>query len=74
MGSVSYPLDIIFVSPEMTVIKVYRNCPPRKTDLYHSGAPVRWVIETAAGSGIRTGDTVTIDGVRVPVPGQAGKD
>jgi len=66
MGSVTFPIDIIFVAPDMTVSKVYPDRRPLQQDLYHSGGRVRWVIETAAGSGIRTGDTVSIDGSRVP--------
>jgi len=60
MGSVSYPLDIIFVLADGAVSRVYRDCRPRQTDVYPSGAAVRWVIETAAGSGIKEGDRVGI--------------
>ena len=65
MGSVSFPIDIIFVSPDMTVARVYRDCRPRQFDLYPSGGAVRWVIETAAGAGIKTGDSVAIEGSKV---------
>lgn len=60
MGSVSYPLDIIFVAPDGTVSRVYRDCRPLQADVYHSGAVVSWVIETAAGSGIKEGDRISI--------------
>lgn len=60
MGSVPYPIDIIFVSPDNTISRVFRDCRPGQTGLYHSGMPVRWVIETAAGSGVREGDRVRV--------------
>jgi uncharacterized membrane protein (UPF0127 family) len=61
MGSVAFPIDIIFVNPAMAVSRVYRNCRPNQRDLYPSHGPVRWVIETAAGSGVREGDRVRIE-------------
>ena len=61
MGSVAFPIDIIFVDPAMTVSRVYRDCRPNQRDLYPSPGPVRWVIETAAGSGVREGDRVRIE-------------
>ena len=61
MGSVAFPIDIIFVDPAMTVLRVYRDCRPNQRDLYPSPGPVRWVIETAAGSGVREGDRVRIE-------------
>ena len=60
MGSVSYPLDIIFVISDGTVSRVYPDCRPQQANLYPSGGQVRWVIETAAGSGIKAGDRVSI--------------
>jgi Na+/H+ antiporter NhaD/arsenite permease-like protein/uncharacterized membrane protein (UPF0127 family) len=58
MGSVSYPIDIVFISSDKKVVRVYPNCRPGSKDLYPSGEPVFWVIETPAGSGIRVGDRV----------------
>ncbi len=60
MGTVNYPLDIIFVASDGTVSRVYRDCRPGQADVYPSGAAVRWVIETAAGSGIKEGDRISI--------------
>ena len=60
MGSVVYPIDIVFVGPDNKVVKVYPNRKPGSTEYYPSVVPVRWVIETAAGSGIRAGDRVMI--------------
>jgi hypothetical protein len=58
MGSVSFPIDIIFVSSDKEVVRTYPSCRPGSPDLYPSGKPVKWVIETAAGSGISVGDKV----------------
>jgi uncharacterized membrane protein (UPF0127 family) len=73
MGSVDFPIDIIFVGQDRKVVKVYQNCRPGSLDLYPSGGPVLWVIETAAGSGIRAGDRVQISGQGSGVKGQ-GKE
>lgn len=61
MGSVAYPLDIVFVDERGTVVRIFRNCPPGGRDLYSSGGPVKWVIETAEGSGIVEGERVRIE-------------
>lgn len=60
MGSVDFPIDIVFIGQNGKVITVYRNCLPGSRKLYPSGAPVKWVIETAAGSNIKKGDLVKI--------------
>jgi len=62
MASVRHPIDIIFVDAAGRVVRVYAGCRPGSRELYPSGAPVRWVIETAAGSGIRRGDKVLFRG------------
>ncbi len=59
MGSVDYPIDIIFVGPNRKVVRVYANCRPGSLEYYPSTAPVQWVIETAAGSGIKAGDVAS---------------
>lgn len=64
MGSVAYSIDIIFVDPEGKVVRVYPNCEPGSLDRYPSFERVTWVIETAAGSNIRAGDRVSIEGSR----------
>lgn len=64
MGSVDFPIDIVFVDQEGRVISVYRDCRPGSRELYPSGAPVKWVIETSAGSNIRKGDLVKIINVK----------
>jgi uncharacterized membrane protein (UPF0127 family) len=59
MGSVTYPIDIIFIGPDKKVVRVYPNCRPQNREYYPSVLPVQWVLETAAGSRIRAGDTVS---------------
>jgi Na+/H+ antiporter NhaD/arsenite permease-like protein/uncharacterized membrane protein (UPF0127 family) len=61
MGSVAYPIDIVFIGPDKKIIRVYPNCSPGSRDLYPSEKPAAWVIETAAGSGIRVGDGVRFE-------------
>lgn len=61
MGSVSFPIDIVFIGPDRRVLKVYPDCKPGSLDYYSSIDSVKWVIETAAGSGIRPGDQVMIN-------------
>ncbi len=58
MGSVPYPIDIIFVTPDKKVRRVFPSCRPGRLDEYPSGGRIKWVIETAAGSGIRAGDRI----------------
>ena len=70
MGSVVYPIDIIFVGPDKKVVRVYPNCRPGSREIYPSGKRTAWVIETSAGSGIRVGDGVEIEGARVQGQGK----
>jgi Na+/H+ antiporter NhaD/arsenite permease-like protein/uncharacterized membrane protein (UPF0127 family) len=56
MGKVAFPIDIIFVSSDQEVVRIYSSLRPGSPGLYPSGKPVKWVLETAAGSGIRVGD------------------
>jgi uncharacterized membrane protein (UPF0127 family) len=58
MGSVAYAIDIIFVDRKNKVVRVYSHCEPGSRTLYLSIERVKWVIETAAGSGIKIGDDV----------------
>ncbi len=62
MASVDFPIDIIFVGPDQKVVRVYSNCKPGSREYFPSGVPVQWVIETAAGSGVKTGDRIGIKG------------
>ncbi|MFA5072925.1 MAG: DUF192 domain-containing protein [Nitrospirota bacterium] len=59
MGTVAYPIDIIFVGLDKKVVQVFSSCQPGSRALYPSGQPAKWVIETAAGSGIKIGDRVS---------------
>jgi Na+/H+ antiporter NhaD/arsenite permease-like protein/uncharacterized membrane protein (UPF0127 family) len=58
MGSVSYPIDIVFIGSNKRVSRVYPNRMPGNKDKYPSGEKAAWVLETAAGAGIRVGDGV----------------
>lgn len=60
LGRVKFPIDIIFVGLDKKVVRIYRDCKPGSRDYYPSGQPLKWVIETAAGSGISVGDRVKI--------------
>ncbi len=61
MGTVSFPIDIIFVAGDGKAVQVYQDVQPGSRDYYPSTEPVRWVIETSAGSGIRPGDRVNLE-------------
>jgi len=60
MGTVAFPIDIIFVGPDGTVVGAALHCQPGSSAFYGSGVPVKWVVETAAGSGIMIGDRVRV--------------
>ena len=60
MGTVSYPIDIIFIGTDKKVIRVHSDCKPGSRSIYSSEGPALWVIETAAGSKIKVGDRVEI--------------
>jgi uncharacterized membrane protein (UPF0127 family) len=60
MGSVFFPIDIVFIGPDRIVNRVYPFCKPASLDHYPSIEPAKWVIETAAGSGIKAGDRVKL--------------
>jgi Na+/H+ antiporter NhaD/arsenite permease-like protein/uncharacterized membrane protein (UPF0127 family) len=60
MGSVTFPIDIIFINPDGYVVGVSPRCLPGSSEFYGSGVPVKWVIETAEGSGVMVGDRVVI--------------
>ncbi len=61
MGEVSYSIDIIFVNARGEVTAVYDGLSPGSREVYTAPSPVRWVIETAAGSGVRAGDHVSVE-------------
>jgi len=69
MGTVTFPIDIIFVGPDGHVVGVAPRCLPGSREFYGSGVPVKWVVETAEGSGIMIGDRVKIEGFSVRGPG-----
>jgi len=61
MAGVLFPIDIIFVDSAGKVVRVYSRRMPGSPDLYPSGMPVKWTIETAAESGIKPGDRVSFE-------------
>jgi uncharacterized membrane protein (UPF0127 family) len=61
MASLTYAIDIIYVDAAGTVTEVFPGCQPESREVFSSAGPVRWVIETAAGSGIRPGDGVRFE-------------
>jgi Na+/H+ antiporter NhaD/arsenite permease-like protein/uncharacterized membrane protein (UPF0127 family) len=69
MGTVTFPIDIIFVGPDGYVVGVSPRCLPGSHEFYGSGVPVKWVVETSEGSGVMVGDRVKIEGSRVRDPG-----
>jgi uncharacterized membrane protein (UPF0127 family) len=69
MGTVTFPIDIIFVRPDGYVVGVSPHCLPGSHEFYGSGVPVKWVVETSEGSGVMVGDRVKIEGSRVRDPG-----
>jgi uncharacterized membrane protein (UPF0127 family) len=61
MGSVTFPIDILFVAPDGRVVQGHTHVMPGSRGLYPSRVPVKWAIETAAGSEIKTGDRIRIE-------------
>ncbi len=60
MGSVDFPIDIVFIGADRRVVRVYPWCRPGSMDLYPSFQKIGWVLETAAGSGVEAGDEVSL--------------
>ena len=65
MGSVTFPIDIIFLDENGWVVRVYAGRRPGSKEFFPSVTPVKWVIETAAGSGITVGERVRIEGSKL---------
>ncbi len=61
MGTVSYAIDILFVDARGAVVAVFADLRPGSKDLYPSPSLVRWVVETAARSGVGVGDRISIE-------------
>lgn len=60
MFGMSFGIDIIFLNDKKTVSEVHKAEPmslhPRTWKVYYPEKPIRYVLETRAGSGIRKGD------------------
>ncbi len=61
MASVRYPIDIVYVDAAGRVTEVRPDFQPGSREVFQSHGAVRWVIETAAGSGIAPGDRVRVE-------------
>lgn len=66
MRNTLVPLDIAYISPDMTINSTYTMAPRDETTDYSSAAPAALVLEARGGLfrklGIRPGQTVTIHG------------
>ncbi len=65
MKNVSFPLDILFVGPDGTIVSIAKNAPPCAKEpcpLYHSGKPIIAALELMGGwcdkYGVRVGGKV----------------
>lgn len=61
MASLTYAIDIVFIDDSGSVTEVFAGCQPESKEVFSSAGDVRWVIETAEGSGIRPGDRVRFE-------------
>lgn len=59
MKDVNIPLDLIFINEDQEVIKVQEGIPNDETFIEAPG--VAYVLEVNAGSGIQTGDELTLE-------------
>lgn len=67
MKNTLIPLDMIFISADLTIVHIEKDVPPCKKDpcaVYSSGTPVLYVLETNSGFTntytIQEGDSVTL--------------
>lgn len=65
MKDVHFPIDIIFIDGDMVIKKIWKSVPPcekEPCELYPSGGPVRYALETHAGFcdkyGVKVGQKV----------------
>jgi uncharacterized membrane protein (UPF0127 family) len=55
MRGMLVPIDIIWISPEKKVVKIYHNVPADSKLLYPSTVPAKYAVECAAGQAGRLG-------------------
>ena len=71
------PLDIIFISDEMRIVKISPNAVPRSEEFIGSGEPVRFALELAAGEaergGMKPGDLVQHSAIMRALSGNQAK-
>lgn len=68
MKNTYVPLDIIFIRPDGSVLRIAADARPLSTALIPSGGPVRYVLELRAGTASRIG---LVPGNRVELPAGA---
>ncbi len=68
MKNTLVPLDMVYISPDQTVVDVARNTTPLDQSLYGAGVLSRYVLEVPGGwctrNGVEAGQMVTV--VRLP--------
>jgi len=66
MKNMKFPLDIVWLGEDFTVVGMEENIPPCKKDCptYTSPVPVKYVLEVAAGTvkkeGLKVGDKLVV--------------
>jgi uncharacterized membrane protein (UPF0127 family) len=77
MRNTFVPLDIIFISDDMRIVKISPNAVPHSEELIGSGEPVRFALELAAGKaqqdGILVGDLVQHPAITRALSGEPAK-
>lgn len=67
MKNTLIPLDMVFIAPDATVLRVESNTEPFSTDVIPSGGPISAVLELNAGAavkiGLKRGDKVIYPGL-----------
>jgi uncharacterized membrane protein (UPF0127 family) len=65
MENTLIPLDMIFISGDLTIVDIHANATPLSKDIIASSGPCRYVLEVNGGvcaaDGIDIGDHVTLD-------------
>ena len=70
MKNTTLSLDLVFIAPDGTVVNIARDARPLSLEPIQSAAPVRYVLELAAGTAARIGLAAgnRIEIARHPVP------
>ena len=69
MKNTKIPLDIIFVSPELKIIKITHSAQPETTNLHYPDSQAKYVIELDGGYskklGLKVGDNIQLPKTKV---------